>query len=161
MEWGKYKLIPQHYLALPLNQTPPHMSRSRLALLFLSAIFTFCATSCKNDSAANDAATAKYPSPEEVYGDLFVAVQTASVFPDGKTFADCTPKVPVKEILAAYEAKKIRKNLTCALLSSSISTRRTNLQAVLSATPRARRRTTSMRSGTCSRATQTALRRVR
>ncbi|MFM9946407.1 MAG: alpha,alpha-trehalase TreF [Saprospiraceae bacterium] len=82
------------------------MSRSRLALLFLSALFTFCATSCKNDSTANDAATAKYRSPEEVYGDLFIAVQIASVFPDGKTFADCTPKVPVKEILAAYEAQK-------------------------------------------------------
>ena len=81
------------------------MSRSSFfALLILGALF--CATSCKNESAAGEAATVKYRSPEEVYGDLFIAVQIGSVFPDGKTFADCTPKVPVKEIMEAYEANK-------------------------------------------------------
>ncbi len=82
------------------------MSRLFPVLLSLSALLMLCVVSCKNEPAPSEAPTSKYPSPEEVYGDLFVAVQTGGVFPDGKTFADCTPKVPVKEILEAYEANK-------------------------------------------------------
>jgi len=33
---------------------------------------------------------------------LFEAVQRSGVFPDGKTFLDCTPRRPLKEILADY-----------------------------------------------------------
>lgn len=44
--------------------------------------------------------------PAERWGQLFVDVQMAKVFPDGKTFVDCTPKQPAEEILAAYEAMK-------------------------------------------------------
>ncbi|MEM1326307.1 MAG: alpha,alpha-trehalase TreF [Bacteroidota bacterium] len=44
--------------------------------------------------------------PEEVYGQFFIDVQTAPVFPDSKTFVDCVPKMSAAEILANYEAQK-------------------------------------------------------
>ncbi len=50
--------------------------------------------------------TKKHLPPDERYGSLFVDVQMAQVFPDGKTFVDCTPKLPTDEILAAYEIQK-------------------------------------------------------
>lgn len=45
-------------------------------------------------------------SPEERWGKLFVAVQTSNVFPDGKTFVDCSPKHTTEAILAAYQQEK-------------------------------------------------------
>lgn len=45
-------------------------------------------------------------SPEERFGPLFVAVQMARVFPDGKTFADCSPLFPADEIMARFHASK-------------------------------------------------------
>lgn len=42
-------------------------------------------------------------TPEQLYGDLFYAVQSAEVFPDSKTFVDQEPKVPVVEIQEAFE----------------------------------------------------------
>ena len=43
-------------------------------------------------------------SPDQRYGTLFEYVQMAQVFPDGKTFADCIPKVPTDTILARFAA---------------------------------------------------------
>ena len=45
-------------------------------------------------------------SPEERWGKLFIAVQTSNVFPDGKTFVDCSPKHTTEAILAAYQQEK-------------------------------------------------------
>ena len=44
--------------------------------------------------------------PKERFGELFVNVQMQQVFPDGKTFVDCTPKYPTDEILDKYQAEK-------------------------------------------------------
>ncbi|GAB3755403.1 alpha,alpha-trehalase TreF [Spirosoma pomorum] len=41
--------------------------------------------------------------PDEQFGNLFEAVQLGRVFPDSKTFADCTPKFATATILANYE----------------------------------------------------------
>jgi alpha,alpha-trehalase len=46
------------------------------------------------------------PTPDQLYGPLFHDVQMQRVFPDGKTFVDCTPKRPVKDILQDYEKAK-------------------------------------------------------
>ncbi|OCS46259.1 alpha,alpha-trehalase TreA [Ralstonia pickettii] len=46
------------------------------------------------------------PSPDKLYGDLFVAVQTAQVYPDQKTFVDAVPKAAPAVILQAYQAQK-------------------------------------------------------
>lgn len=50
--------------------------------------------------------TSSLQSPEELYGPLFVDVQMAAVFPDGKTFVDCIPKMPPSQILADYQKSK-------------------------------------------------------
>jgi alpha,alpha-trehalase len=45
-------------------------------------------------------------SPADRYGDLFVAVQSARVFADSKTFVDCAPLQAPEDILAAYRAQQ-------------------------------------------------------
>jgi alpha,alpha-trehalase len=46
-----------------------------------------------------------YPDPPQVlFKDLFVAVQSAGIFTDGKAFPDATPKESPAEILALYHA---------------------------------------------------------
>jgi len=48
---------------------------------------------------------AAYPDPPQVqFEDLFVAVQSAAIFADGKTFADAVPTAPAADILAQYHA---------------------------------------------------------
>jgi alpha,alpha-trehalase len=44
--------------------------------------------------------------PDEQFAELFEAVQMERVFPDGKTFADCTPRKSPEEILSAYRTQK-------------------------------------------------------
>jgi alpha,alpha-trehalase len=46
------------------------------------------------------------PLPEQVYGDLFVAVQTARLFEDQKTFVDAVPKAEPQVIVQAYTERK-------------------------------------------------------
>ncbi|HEY1791494.1 MAG TPA: alpha,alpha-trehalase TreA [Opitutaceae bacterium] len=48
------------------------------------------------------------PSPDVVYGQLFEAVQEARVYPDQKTFADCTPRLDPVDIASRYRSE--RKN---------------------------------------------------
>jgi alpha,alpha-trehalase len=45
-------------------------------------------------------------TPAEIYGELFTDVQMRHVFPDSKTFADCTPKRDPKEIVKDYLAMR-------------------------------------------------------
>jgi len=48
---------------------------------------------------------AAYPDPPQaLFQELFVAVQTARIFPDGKEFADALPNAPPARILAQYRA---------------------------------------------------------
>jgi len=61
-------------------------------LLILSLVFL----SAKNITAQQPAA------PDKIYGQLFVDVQLAKIFPDGKTFVDCTPKRKVRDIMYDY-----------------------------------------------------------
>jgi len=49
-------------------------------------------------------------NPDEELGDLFVQVQTAPVFPDSKTFVDCTPLYSSEQILASYNVEKTQPN---------------------------------------------------
>ncbi len=77
-----------------------HSFKTIIWIFFLLALWT-------NSSAATP--TNQSPktstSPERLYKDLFYAVQSNdSIFPDSKTFVDCIPKYPVKEILEKYAA---------------------------------------------------------
>ena len=48
-------------------------------------------------------AAAQAPAtPDKMYGRLFHDIQMARIFPDSKTFVDCTPKKKPAEIVAAY-----------------------------------------------------------
>ena len=40
--------------------------------------------------------------PDQLYGQLFLDVQLLPVFPDSKTFVDCTPKISPEEIVSNY-----------------------------------------------------------
>jgi alpha,alpha-trehalase len=76
-------------------------------LLALAACQTENAPAGAEQNPTQPAAEAHpFLPPAERWGQLFVDVQMAKVFPDGKTFVDCTPKQPAEEILAAYEAMK-------------------------------------------------------
>jgi alpha,alpha-trehalase len=50
-------------------------------------------------------------TPAEIYGELFTDVQMRHVFPDSKTFADCTPKRDPKQIVKDYLAMKNDSNI--------------------------------------------------
>jgi alpha,alpha-trehalase len=76
---------------------------------------------CKQDSnkvapsansaqtTAQGAATSALPlSPDKAYGPLFHAVQMARIFPDGKTFVDCTPKRSQESIVSSYLSESRR-----------------------------------------------------
>jgi alpha,alpha-trehalase len=52
--------------------------------------------------AATPAAASIAESPQSLFQDLFIAVQTAALFADSKTFADAVPKASPAEILARY-----------------------------------------------------------
>jgi len=68
----------------------------RLSFLFLSVALLLQAT----------AQTKVTPTPDILWGQLFRDVQTLRVFPDNKTFVDCTPKETPAIILAAYDQQK-------------------------------------------------------
>lgn len=66
---------------------------------------------CVSLWACGETVTKKeYKSPDEEYGELFREVQLKSIFPDSKTFPDCTPKIAASEILLKYEEQKLKKN---------------------------------------------------
>ena len=44
--------------------------------------------------------------PQALFGELFVAVQTAALYPDSKTFADAVPREAPEVILAEYRSKR-------------------------------------------------------
>ena len=56
-------------------------------------------------SQPTPAAAAPQP-PQVLFKNLFVAVQSAQLFPDSKTFADAVPKSSPKDILARFDAAK-------------------------------------------------------
>ncbi|VXB24822.1 alpha,alpha-trehalase TreF [Brevundimonas sp. G8] len=55
-------------------------------------------------AASSLAARAPDQTPADLYGPLFEAVQSQRIFPDGKTFVDAVPRMPVDRIMADYAA---------------------------------------------------------
>ncbi|KVR86742.1 alpha,alpha-trehalase TreA [Burkholderia vietnamiensis] len=55
---------------------------------------------------ASAAAGALLPPPSQLYGDLFVAVQTAQIYPDQKTLVDATPNTDPATIVQLYQQQK-------------------------------------------------------
>jgi len=46
------------------------------------------------------------PTPQQLFGPLYQAVQTAHIYPDAKTFADAVPKSDPQAILAKYQQEQ-------------------------------------------------------
>ena len=85
----------------------------RFSLLLFLLLGIACKTEVeqkKTDAAVGtQVSTAEYrplDTPDQLLGELFVAVQMQQIFPDSKTFVDCTAKFPYDQIKAAYEAQK-------------------------------------------------------
>ena len=57
-------------------------------------------------SQSQPAKIASAQTPQVIFKKLFVAVQSAQLFPDSKTFADAVPKFAPAEILARFDAAK-------------------------------------------------------
>ncbi|MCU0444077.1 MAG: alpha,alpha-trehalase TreF [Microscillaceae bacterium] len=81
--------------------------------LYLLLFLWLVAAACQSNSSQNETQTVektnvlpKLVSPDRLYGDLFVQVQMQKIFPDGKTFVDCKPKIAPAEILKKYESEK-------------------------------------------------------
>lgn len=53
-------------------------------------------------------------TPAELFGELFVAVQTSSVFEDSKTFVDTVPREEPAEILRRYRAQRAQSSFDLA-----------------------------------------------
>lgn len=58
------------------------------------------------DFTALPTAYVQPPTPADLYGPLFEAVQNGKIFPDGKTFVDATPRLSVAEIMADFEREQ-------------------------------------------------------
>jgi alpha,alpha-trehalase len=76
-------------------------------ILPLPLFILFFAVGCKSSTkeekpVANEISLTKPQSPDELFGPLFTAVQMQKIFPDGKTFVDCTPKRAASEIMYDY-----------------------------------------------------------
>ena len=87
--------------------------------LFLLCLLIFpiaCQQEKADNSTPNTTATTSTTSidakkmldPAKRFGALFEEVQMTQVFPDGKTFVDCTPKMLTDAILANYEKEKTK-----------------------------------------------------
>ncbi|WCP14172.1 Periplasmic trehalase [Sphingobium sp. AntQ-1] len=66
----------------------------------------FCAFAALLCSAQGVASPPPPPSPQQIYGPLFEAVQREKVFPDGKTFVDAVPRGDPATILDRYSQEK-------------------------------------------------------
>jgi alpha,alpha-trehalase len=69
-----------------------------MASAFL-ALLAIAAAQSRPPSAAPD-------PPQVLFKDLFIAVQTAQIFPDGKLFPDAIPNAAPDQILKDYEAER-------------------------------------------------------
>lgn len=47
-------------------------------------------------------------TPDQIYGQLFIDVQLNKVFPDSKTFVDCTPIISPEQIVSRYKQEKTK-----------------------------------------------------
>lgn len=76
------------------------MVNKLLLIVCLSALLS----SCMNEA---------YKLPTDFYAtEFFRDVQQSGIFPDSKTFVDCTPRKPIGDILSAYRREKDKKGFS-------------------------------------------------
>jgi alpha,alpha-trehalase len=77
------------------------LRRGAQAVLLLLALLPAASTLPKEPPAAT-----RLASPEDLFGDLFAAVQTEAIYGDGKTFVDAVPRAAPAEILDEYHTAR-------------------------------------------------------
>ena len=77
------------------------LSRTSVALVLAAAVTAPLAVA---QPLAAQSVQASRPTPADLYGELFRAVQVKRVFPDGKTFVDAVPKRAPDAIMADYRS---------------------------------------------------------
>jgi alpha,alpha-trehalase len=91
------------------------MNLSKFFFLLSLLLFVACRQSTADQTTeapnvlnelSSEKINSKLVPPTVLYGDLLKDVQMAQVFPDGKTFVDCTPKIAVNKILDNYTTLK-------------------------------------------------------
>ncbi|QCX51328.1 alpha,alpha-trehalase TreA [Ralstonia pseudosolanacearum] len=91
---------PSRFFPRFIDASASHIRRATAAALLAASL-------CALPACAEVGVGAALPlSPDKLYGELFVAVQTAQVYPDQKTFVDTVPKADPAVILQAYRAQK-------------------------------------------------------
>ncbi|MGR6329008.1 alpha,alpha-trehalase TreA [Sphingomonas sp. XXL09] len=80
---------------------------TRLSTLMLAAGVATMPVATMAQHAAPLAPQHQPPSPADLFGPLFVAVQTQKIFPDGKTFVDAVPKRDPAAIMADFDRARI------------------------------------------------------
>ena len=102
---------------LSQEQTSPeslHLNNTAIMKNIYFLLISFLLLACKQEPKSTEnksTVTTASPqlnlqTPDELYGDLFVAVQMSSLFEDSKTFVDCIPKKDSEVILEAYQNEK-------------------------------------------------------
>ncbi|MBB5457994.1 alpha,alpha-trehalase TreA [Paraburkholderia sp. Cpub6] len=91
-----------HLFPSPNKYFVPRRSPITLGVGCIASL-VFASASCLADTQVG--ATLP-PAPDILYGDLFVAVQTAQIFADQKTFVDATPNGNPAAIVQLYETQK-------------------------------------------------------
>ena len=87
-----------------------HFMIDRLWTYLLVFLVLFgCSTSKVEEGQASSSAVS-IKRPADLYPQLIYDVQTQRIFPDGKTFVDCIPKVEPEEIIETYELVKSRED---------------------------------------------------
>ena len=81
------------------------MPRLLIYFLLYGLLLTGCRNTPIDETLTTVDAPALLPAPDEVYGELFEAIQMEQVFADGKTFVDCTPKQAPEIIMEAYRVE--------------------------------------------------------
>lgn len=82
-----------------------------LSFLFISFLFTAESVTAQNTPEKTRSISVVPPvevryTPDKIYGQLFTDVQAAGIFPDDKTFVDCTPKRKPADIMYDYGMAK-------------------------------------------------------
>lgn len=77
-----------------------------MKLKIKETIFRFIVVCTFLLGVSNTIIAQQFPTPDKVFGDLFVEVQMQRVFPDNKTFADAIPLFSPQEILEKYHTEK-------------------------------------------------------
>jgi alpha,alpha-trehalase len=82
---------------------PAAVARSLALVLFSAAAVTLPGVAAAEARPLPEAPAQRFPpTPAELFDGLFVAVQSARVYPDGKTFADAVPSAEPAQILEQY-----------------------------------------------------------